>query len=213
MRINVGCGRSPTPGWSNFDNSPSVRFSQLSPVLITLLAKFSILNQGQCDFITFCRSQNIVYADALSLPLPDHQVDVIYSSHMLEHLDQYAARCFLQEAKRLLKPGGIIRLVVPDLEAMVLNYMKHLDGNAFLEQTLLIRNDPRSLGNRLAFLITGDRGHKYLYDARSLCRLLAKESFVNPCALPPGETTIPHPGELNLREREAESIYVEALAP
>ena len=28
-RVNVGCGRTPTPGWLNFDNSPSVRLAHL----------------------------------------------------------------------------------------------------------------------------------------------------------------------------------------
>ncbi len=213
MRINVGCGQTPTPGWNNFDNSPSVRLAQLPPLLVQWLVRLSLINRGQHDFITFCRSRHILHANALALPLADGQVAVLYSCHMLEHLDHRAAVLFLREARRLLKPGGIIRLVVPDLEKMVLDYTRHRDGNAFLEQTLLLCADPRTFREKAAFLLSGHRGHKYLYDAQSLCRLLTEEGFVDPRPLPPGITTIPDPGQLNLHERAEESLFVEATAP
>ncbi|MBF0177101.1 MAG: methyltransferase domain-containing protein [Magnetococcales bacterium] len=213
MRVNIGCGQTPTPGWDNFDNSLSVRLARLPSGWISALVKLSIIDQGQADFMAFCRSCNIGYADARALPFRDGQVDVLYSSHMLEHLDRDAAVQFLHEAGRVLRPGGIMRLAVPDLEAMILNYMKDRDGDAFLTQTLLTRTDVRSWKSRLLFLLAGDRGHKHLYDARSLCTFLSEHGFRHPRPMLPGETTIPDPGDLDLREREAESLYVEATTP
>ena len=49
-----------------------------------------------------------------------------------------------------------------------------------------------------------------MYDEGSLCALLKDAGFVEARALPPGQTTIANPGALNLREREEESLYVEA---
>jgi hypothetical protein len=52
-----------------------------------------------------------------------------------------------------------------------------------------------------------------MYDGASLARLLVGEGFEDPVRLRPGETTIADPGALDLREREEESLYLEARAP
>jgi hypothetical protein len=46
---------------------------------------------------------------------------------VLEHLTAAEARPFLGEMRRVLKPGGVIRLVVPDLEVICRNYLHQLD--------------------------------------------------------------------------------------
>lgn len=62
------------------------------------------------------------------LPLPDHSCDAVYSSHAIEHFDRDGARRFLLECRRVLKPGGVIRLVAPDLESIVRAYLACLDA-------------------------------------------------------------------------------------
>ncbi len=47
------------------------------------------------------------------LPFDDDSIDVIYSSHVLEHFSKCEAPKFLQRCLRILKIGGIIRVVVP----------------------------------------------------------------------------------------------------
>jgi len=47
--------------------------------------------------------------------LPNDAVDMCYSSHLLEHLAPTEAVRFLREQCRILKPGGVIRVAVPDL--------------------------------------------------------------------------------------------------
>lgn len=49
------------------------------------------------------------------IPLPNGSVDMCYSSHLLEHLAPKDAERFLREQHRILKPGGVIRVAVPDL--------------------------------------------------------------------------------------------------
>src|SRR5687768_2073927 len=61
------------------------------------------------------------------LPFPDQSCDVAYSSHMLEHLSPQEASRFLRECFRILKPGGIIRIVVPNLEAICRAYLDSLE--------------------------------------------------------------------------------------
>jgi predicted SAM-dependent methyltransferase len=61
------------------------------------------------------------------LPYPDCAFDVVYSSHVIEHLTLPQLRDFLAECHRVLKPEGILRLVFPDLEEIARNYIQSLD--------------------------------------------------------------------------------------
>jgi len=60
------------------------------------------------------------------LPFDEGVCDVIYHSHLLEHLTHEAARLFLSDCFRVLRPGGILRVVVPDLEGIVRAYLASL---------------------------------------------------------------------------------------
>lgn len=61
------------------------------------------------------------------LPFTDSSLDAIYASHVLEHLPRSRVPSLLNECRRVIKPGGILRLVVPDLEGIVRNYLMYLD--------------------------------------------------------------------------------------
>jgi len=62
------------------------------------------------------------------LPYPDASFDVTYSSHVLEHLTPAEGRTFLHEQFRVLKPGGVCRVVVPDLETICREYLRCLEA-------------------------------------------------------------------------------------
>jgi predicted SAM-dependent methyltransferase len=61
------------------------------------------------------------------LPFDDAAFDAVYHSHVLEHLTRDCALSFLQECKRVLKPGGILRMAIPNLEAIVRLYLYALE--------------------------------------------------------------------------------------
>jgi len=63
------------------------------------------------------------------IPLSSDKFDVIYHSQVLEHFPKEKAPDFIRECFRILKPGGIMRVVVPDLENIVNEYTKHLNEN------------------------------------------------------------------------------------
>lgn len=60
------------------------------------------------------------------LPFADESFDAVYGSHVLEHLDPAAGARLLRECHRVLKPAGIARIVVPDLEAIARLYLESL---------------------------------------------------------------------------------------
>jgi predicted SAM-dependent methyltransferase len=61
------------------------------------------------------------------LPYADNVFDVCYCSHVLEHLKRTEADKVVKEIYRILKPGAIVRLVVPDLEKITRAYLLALE--------------------------------------------------------------------------------------
>ncbi len=62
----------------------------------------------------------------MGIPFNDNEFDVVYHSHLLEHFPKNKALGFINECYRVLKPGGIIRIAVPDLERIVKLYLENL---------------------------------------------------------------------------------------
>ena len=60
------------------------------------------------------------------IPFPDQHFDVVYHSHMIEHLRRSDVPGFLRECHRALKPGGIMRVATPDLERLCAVYLEEL---------------------------------------------------------------------------------------
>ncbi len=213
MKIQVGCGDSPIPGWRNFDNSISLRLARV-PFLARVLQRAGLLDARQYAFIRYTRNHHVNFGNAVKgLPLPDSCADALYSCHMLEHLSRSEAGKFLEEAKRVLIPGGIIRLAVPDLRRQAVRYLASGDADEFIDGTYLGEKEESSPARRLTWLLTGRRLHRWMYDEISLGRLLRKHGFSDIAAPPPGETRIKDPGELDLKEKSEESVYLEAAKP
>ncbi len=61
------------------------------------------------------------------IPYPDCSFDVVYSSHVLEHFSKIKAQFFLDECYRVLRPKGVIRIAVPDLEKIAKTYLESLE--------------------------------------------------------------------------------------
>ena len=60
------------------------------------------------------------------IPLPTACCAVVYHSHLLEHFSKERGAAFIGECFRVLKPGGLLRVVVPDLEALATEYLHAL---------------------------------------------------------------------------------------
>jgi predicted SAM-dependent methyltransferase len=69
----------------------------------------------------------IVHDLKKGIPYPDNSFDLVYHSHVLEHIPKEYAGSFLTECIRVLRPGGILRVVIPDLEQIVRTYLSLLE--------------------------------------------------------------------------------------
>ena len=210
-RINIGCGKTPTEGWINFDNSPSIMLANSLPKYF--FAKiFGFLNKEQIENINWNKKNKIFFADAKKkIPLPNDSAECIYTSHMIEHLSREESISFLNEAFRVLEPGGILRISVPDLKLAVNSYIQTQDADNFMEKILLAPPPINTIKEKISLFFTGYRQHQWMYDEKSLSKLIKKVGFRKILICKAGETNILNPHNLNLYERSDESVYVEGL--
>jgi SAM-dependent methyltransferase len=171
--IQYGCGFTAPAEWINYDASPTLRFERL-PVLGRLYTR----NRQRFP-------ANVKYGDIVKgLPEKPESCDVIYCSHILEHLAYSDFITALQNTYILLKPGGIFRGVVPDLKSAVMNYIEEYDkvdapANELLRNTMLgIESRPKSLPSKMKS-IYGNSKHLWMWDYKSLAFELKKAGFIN----------------------------------
>jgi predicted SAM-dependent methyltransferase len=208
LRVNVGCGPSPTPGWTNIDNSPSLALARVPQAGTAFLERIGLIGAEQARMVGVARTGAVRRGRADRLPFADSSVSVVYSSHMLEHLGRDEARTFLVECHRVLRAGGMLRLVVPDLERYVSAYQADGDADRLIDSLHMAQSAKEQ--STLARLLVGFRGHRWMYDSRSLRGLVERAGFEGVELLAPGETRLEDPSGLDLREREGDSIYLEA---
>jgi SAM-dependent methyltransferase len=72
------------------------------------------------------------------LPFPDNCFDVVYHSHMIEHIRRGDVAAFLGECRRVLRPGGIMRIATPDLERLCELYLEKLRLGAHADHEWLV---------------------------------------------------------------------------
>jgi predicted SAM-dependent methyltransferase len=149
------------------------------------------------------------------LPFADASVDWVYAEHLIEHVTMPVAVGWLTEARRVLRPGGVLRLTTPDL-ARYLNGYANEDG--FLARhrrrlTMLGFGPP--MPQRKAFLVNQIfryYGHQWIYDLDELRHVLVRAGFaagdVRHCAYRTGVRA--DVADLDTPFRTDETVYVEA---
>lgn len=158
-----------------------------------------------------------LYLDATKRwPLEDDSVQFVYSDNVIEHLTLAAGRAMLAETHRCLRPGGVVRIVTPDLRAHVSMYLQGesaLHGGAArhyrnLGLTVehpadLLRVPIASFGHHLG----------YLYDFETLANELVAAGFSNPTQCEAGESSHSPLAGLDVRSHEGGAqLAVEATA-
>jgi SAM-dependent methyltransferase len=113
LLLNLGCGDRTDPAWVNIDQSARGRLRAI-PGIRRLVG-----GPNPPGYVNWDLRRGI--------PCADGAAAVAYASHMLEHLQQPEADAFLREAYRVLQPGGIARIVVPDLEQLARDYLAALE--------------------------------------------------------------------------------------
>lgn len=203
--VQFGCAWSAPDSWRNFDASPTLRYERL-PVIGRLYTK---------NAMRF--PENVEYGDVVKgLPIQPGSCDAVYCSHVLEHLSLEDFRAAIINTYELLSPGGVFRLVVPDLEALANAYVKSKDPLAavvFMQDSFLGSiSRPRGLTGALkAFL--GNNAHLWMWDYKSLQHELDHAGFVNIRRCEFGDADDPLFKDVEDRDRFVNAVAIESRRP
>jgi predicted SAM-dependent methyltransferase len=221
--INVGCGTSPCdlPGWENVDKAVNARIRNV-PGLRRLLGVLGLLPGAEDRWPKRLKVHDI----RKGLPYKENSLLYVYSSHCFEHLYLDQAMKLLRECFRVLKPGGILRLAVPDLESYCRQYMEGVQNNGrtgqgefpadvFVRRLLMVREAaPRGIVDRWFKPVLGKHTiHCWQYDWQSLSARFLEVGFTNVKHCSYRQSAIPDINSLDLAEKASESLYVEGTKP
>jgi ubiquinone/menaquinone biosynthesis C-methylase UbiE len=155
----------------------------------------------------------------------DNSVDIVYASHLFEHLSLKSASLFLKESFRCLKSGGAIRLVVPDLykicKKYISDYEKGLENTTEYILWAINMHREGQYGENLGLvkkLVLEWQGyphqHKYMYDEKSLINKMIEFQFDNIVSLEYGVSNyIEEIKDVEGKSESYLSIYIEGKKP
>lgn len=172
--VQYGCGLSAPSNWENFDSSPRLRFERI-PIAGAVMRR-----AGRALFPANVRFGDIVKG----LPIAPESVDCMYCSHVLEHIDRESVVKALNNTHSALKPGGVFRLVVPDLAWRARAYLSEHEAfrpdaadrflrNSYLGKERVSRTPLARLRDML-----GNSAHLWMYDECQMSALLNGVGFV-----------------------------------
>jgi SAM-dependent methyltransferase len=169
--IQFGSGLCAPQTWRNFDAGPAFWIERNLPFL-----KKAVVRRGFPDY-----PPNIEYGDVIvGLPVEDGSASAVYCSHVLEHLALNEFRITLSHVFRYLKPGGVFRLVVPDLEHIAKAYVASDCPDAAIafmrEAHLGEPHKNRGLGDKAKALF-GRSQHLTMWDYKGMAAELERAGF------------------------------------
>jgi predicted SAM-dependent methyltransferase len=112
------------------------------------------------------------------MPFDDSSVDMIYSSHVLEHFNKTKLDILLRDCYRTLKSGGIFSASVPNARIYIDGYISgEFDFNKYLQEPNAMANNPRlDILNHIAYM---EGHHRCMFDEEALVSLLKNTGFIN----------------------------------
>ena len=128
------------------------------------------------------------------LPLPDAAFSFAFGEHVIEHLPEQSGLRLLDELRRVLRPGGVLRLTTPDLRKLIALYE---DRNPVISLADYRRffDELTAKPHERACQVLNDYlrlwGHRYVYDQEDLTAKLAAAGFVEVTRREPGESEHP----------------------
>ncbi len=187
LLVNLGAGDQGKPGWVNVD---AMRLPGV----------------------------NCVYDCRTNLPFPDESVRGIFCEHFFEHLDYTEeVPIFLTTCYRVLQPGGVLRLIVPDTERYLRAYcaggwdelsaLRKLDAQHTDPVFQCVYNTRMELIN---MVFRQGYQHKFAYDYETMAFLLRRYGFAHVEQQTFGVSLRPELG-IDQADRARESLYVEAV--
>ena len=222
----------------NIDADPLLRLRFLAPALRNLVQArlLPVRPESISYYLSSKTPPNFIYwhIDRRALPFADHTAEAVYMSHALEHFPRYIGSRVAREVRRVLLPGGVFRVVVPDLEIIANRYLTSLgrpvpnsnqttgsgmsarDVNFVFYQGCTHKHIEQTHRldsidwERVRDLFLRTTGHMYIYDFGDLSSLLKESGFSRVERRGYKEGVCPDIDLLDSRPEE--SLFVEAFS-
>ncbi len=158
-----------------------------------------VRKEGWTNVDLFATRAEICWDLATGIPLDDDSVEAIFHEHMLEHLTLETGFAFTRECLRVLRPGALLRIGVPDAGALLDSY----SGKAGPEWA-----SSRPTGMLAVQALFYENGHRAMYDGETLTRMCLAAGFAEATVRAAGEGELqPNP---DTPDRASGTLYVEA---
>lgn len=175
--VQFGCAFSSGEGWENFDSSATLRIERIPVVGKIISAVFS----GNGERFP----SNVRYGDICKgLPIAPRSAKGVYASHVLEHLSLQDCRAAIENTFSMLAPGGVFRLIVPDLQARSQKYIQNYQQGVpegsleFMRSTGLGREQTLRTPLEHIRAMIGSH-HLWMWDEHSMSDELRRAGFIN----------------------------------
>jgi predicted SAM-dependent methyltransferase len=159
VKKHLGCGPRLFAGWINAD--------------------YSIDSDGENLYVNLLRK----------LPFPDNFATFVFSEHVFEHFSYKEGLRLLHEIHRIIRPSGVLRLAIPDLDFFMRLYADQKKYSAFIQKYCQLMNPEGPPGaNAIINSVFMEHGHRYIYNFQELKDQLEAAGFRNVRKMEPGQS-------------------------
>ena len=209
-RLNIGCGPIQPDGWTNIDGSNRAKLASKVPWLDRALVALRLLPPTEFD------GQTVAIDVRKRLPFAENSIAAVYGGEILEHFTQAQAVKFLDECFRVMMPGGVLRIRVPDNFGFWRRYVTEFE-EAFARP----RGDWTTSHERFVKMFFNDicvsrpwlnsmgHYHKWMFDEITLIRIFEDAGFVETERCRKHDSRIPDIASVESRE----DLIVEGIKP
>jgi predicted SAM-dependent methyltransferase len=185
-KLQIGTGNNILPGWLNTDLYTDVAFN------------------------------DIAFLDVSDpFPFKDNTFDVVFSEHMIEHVPYALGQTMLKEIRRVLKPGGKVRIATPNLANILALYTdKPTPAQERYIKWSVDRHDkgvkiysPQHVINTFM----NSWGHSFVYDPKSMREAFTSAGFVDITEHRPEQSDVPELKGIETHAKELGSVEMNEL--
>lgn len=203
IKLNLGCANQIIEGWVNIDYALGARLVK-NPI-------FSKINKKLHFFHMEWDNRILVHDLRKQFPFENNSVDIVYTSHTLEHFTKEDGFIFLKECHRVLNKDGIIRVIVPDLKVFVNKYIAgDIPADKFVEELNVLSSTSDLIGLKKVITNMISFPHKCMYDHKVLLNNMREVGFDAKIRLP-FDSNIDDIRTIELESRTLEAVIVEGI--